>query len=201
MIEKTRCYQKQDLTAEGAEAFAEDAEGIFLLGKTTMKSKAFVRRSLVVCLLLLATSVAIFAQEPPLRIDCHLAMSQPSTHLFQISINIDIPSDPKINALDFQMPKWSPGRYAVFDFAKNVQEVSARNVCPPGLDCDLANPPITRIDDQTWRVDAGRFKPSGSQTIVFFNYKVFANDLSGTFSELDSRHANFTGGGLLISFV
>src|SRR5437773_8252448 len=144
MIEKTRCYQKQDLTAEGAEAFAEDAEGIFLLGQTTMKSKTFFRRSLVVCLWLLATSVAIFAQEPPLRIDYHLAMSQPSTHLFQISINIDIPSDPKINALDFQMPKWSPGRYAVFDFAKNVQEVKANSVVagsagrPSTVSCQIA---------------------------------------------------------------
>jgi predicted metalloprotease with PDZ domain len=157
----------------------------------------------IACLsfLLLTISIAVVAQDQPLKIHYRLAMPHPSSHLFEVSIEVERPADSNIDSLDFQMPKWSPGRYAVFDFAKNVQEVSARNVCPPGLDCDLANPPITRIDDQTWRVDAGRFKPSGSQTIVFFNYKVFANDLSGTFSELDSRHANFNGGCLFMYVV
>jgi predicted metalloprotease with PDZ domain len=160
-----------------------------------------VARVACLSLLLLTISIAVVAQHQPLKIHYRLAMPHPSSHLFEVSIEVDRPSDSNIDSLDFQMPKWSPGRYAVFDFAKNVQEVSARNVCPPGLDCDLANPPITRIDDQTWRVDAGRFKPSGSQTIVFFNYKVFANDLSGTFSELDSHHANFNGGCLFMYVV
>jgi predicted metalloprotease with PDZ domain len=159
-----------------------------------MKSKTFFRRTLVVSLLLLATRVAIFAQEPPLRIGYHLAMSQPGTHLFQISINIDIPSDPKISALDFQMPKWSPGRYAVFDFAKNVQEVKANSLVtdsagrPSSVRFQTAPIAVIRVDDQTWRVEL-----KGIQHITF-GYKVFANDLSGTFSQLDSHHANFNGG-------
>src|SRR2546426_12408099 len=86
------------------------------------------------------------------------------------------------------MPKWSPGRYAVFDFAKNVQEVqAATGICPPDSRCDMAMRPVTRVDDQTWRVP---FMNSSSLTIT---YKVFANDLSGTFSQLDARHANFNG--------
>jgi predicted metalloprotease with PDZ domain len=144
--------------------------------------------------LLVTIGIAVVGQDKPLRIHYRLAMPHPASHLFEVSIEVERPPDSNINSLDFQMPKWSPGRYAVFDFAKNVQEVSVRNVCPPGLDCDLANPPITRVDDQTWRVDAGGFNTQGRQTIVFFNYKVFANDLSGTFSELDARHANFNGG-------
>src|SRR6266850_4282046 len=160
-----------------------------------------IARAACLSLLLLTISFTAASQDKPLRIHYRLAMPHPSSHLFEVSVEVERPPDSNIDSLDFQMPKWSPGRYAVFDFAKNVQEVSARNVCPPGLDCDLANPPITRIDDQTWRVDAGRFKPSGSQTIVFFNYKVFANDLSGTFSELDSRHANFNGGCLFMYVV
>src|SRR6266550_1402025 len=153
-----------------------------------------VARVACLSLLLLTISIAVVGQDTPLKIHYRLAMPHPSSHLFEVSIEVERPPDSNIDSLDFQMPKWSPGRYAVFDFAKNVQEVSASNVCPPGLDCDLANPPITRIDDQTWRVDVGGSKPPGRQTIVFFNYKVFANDLSGTFSELDSRHANFNGG-------
>jgi len=160
-----------------------------------------IARAACLSLLLLTTSFAVAGQDKPLKIHYRLAMPHPSSHLFEVSVEVERPADANIDSLDFQMPKWSPGRYAVFDFAKNVQEVSARNVCPPGLDCDLANPPITRVDDQTWRVDAGGFNPQGKQTFVFFNYKVFANDLSGTFSELDSRHANFNGGCIFMYVV
>jgi predicted metalloprotease with PDZ domain len=156
--------------------------------------KFFIARAASLSALLLTISIAVAGQDKALRIHYRLAMPHPSSHLFEVSIEVERPPDSNIDSLDFQMAKWSPGRYAVFDFAKNVQEVSARNVCPPGLDCDLANPPITRVDDQTWRVEVGGFRAPGRQTIVFFNYKVFANDLSGTFSELDSRHANFNGG-------
>jgi predicted metalloprotease with PDZ domain len=36
---------------------------------------------------------------------------------------------------------------------------------------------------------------------LMFSYKVFANDLSGTFSQLDSRHANFNGGCIFMYVV
>lgn len=160
-----------------------------------MKSlRVSVARAAFLLLLLLTISFAVLAQEQPFKITYRLSMPHPSSHLFEVSMEVERPADSNIDTIDFQMPKWAPGRYAVFDFAKTVQEVSARNVCPPGLDCDLAKPPITRVDDQTWQVDVRGFKPPGRQTIVFFNYKVFANDLSGTFSELDSHHANFNGG-------
>ena len=32
-------------------------------------------------------------------------------------------------------------------------------------------------------------------------YKVFGNDLSGTFSQLDSRHANYNGGSIFMYVV
>jgi predicted metalloprotease with PDZ domain len=142
--------------------------------------------------LLLATSVVAYGQDQPLRIKYWLAMSHPGSHLFEVTVEVGLPAGEKMSSLDFQMPKWSPGRYAVFDFAKNVQEVIARGACPPGLDCTLPNPTVTRLDDQTWRAEVGSFTPAGMS--VMFSYKVFANDLSGTFSELDSRHANFNGG-------
>ena len=154
----------------------------------TIKLKRLLARATLNCLLMLATSVAIFAQEPPLKIYYNLAMSHPNAHLFEVRIEVDIPTDAKIQSLDFQMPKWSPGRYAVFDFAKNVQEFDAAGGCPPETKCEKVKAPVTRLDDQTWRV--GTVGGNG----VTVRYKVFANDLSGTFSELDSRHANFNGG-------
>ncbi len=38
-----------------------------------------------------------------------------------------------------------------------------------------------------------RLRHAASESLTF-SYKVFANDLSGTFSQLDTRHANFNGG-------
>src|SRR5947207_1333622 len=130
--------------------------------------KHFIARTLTVGLLLIAISVAALAQEQPLRIKYWLAMSHPGSHLFEVTIEVGLPADLKPGSLDFQMPKWSPGRYAVFDFAKNVQEVRAREACPAGLDCTLPDL-ITRVDDQTWRAELGNFARPGSS--LMFSYK------------------------------
>ena len=149
-----------------------------------------------VCLVVLALCSAALAQEQPLKINYRLAMTHPNSHLLEVSIEVEAPSEFRMESLDFQMAKWSPGRYAVFDFAKNVQEFqAAAGICPPKSRCDMATRPVTRIDDQTWRVP---FMNAQSLTIT---YKVFANDLSGTFSDLDSRHANFNGGCVFMYLV
>src|SRR5215217_8385244 len=130
----------------------------------------------------LANDVAA-AQEPALRsISYQLSMSRPVSHLFEVAIIVELPADLKDKPLQFQMAKWSPGRYAVFDFAKNVQEFRA-------------NGQVTRVDDQTWSV-----APLGATTLNV-SYKVFANDLSGTFSQLDSRHANYNGASIFMYIV
>ena len=126
-------------------------------------------------------------------------MSHPNSHLFEVSIDVDLPAEAKPESLDFQMAKWSPGRYAVFDFAKNVQDVWYAISSPPCAGCPVTKPipalRAARVDDQTWRAALER------QQHVHFTYKVFANDLSGTFSQLDSRHANFNGGCIFMYVV
>ena len=94
----------------------------------------FARLALAAAIVFTFTAFAA-AQEQPLKIKYWLGMSQPSSHLFEVTIEVALPNDEKTTSLDFQMPKWSPGRYAVFDFAKNVQEVKAREACPAALDC------------------------------------------------------------------
>jgi predicted metalloprotease with PDZ domain len=163
--------------------------------------KILVKRALMAVLVLIACSAVAICQDGSLSIRYHLAMSHPNSHLFEVSLEVQKPSDYLIDSLEFQMPKWSPGRYAVFDFAKNVQEVRAHAACPPGLDCKLADPPLTRVDDQTWRVDLSSFRYPFGPISIFLEYKVFANDLSGTFSKLDVRHANFNGGCIFMYVV
>jgi predicted metalloprotease with PDZ domain len=147
-------------------------------------------RKLIIALALLAlVSGVAAAHEPPLRsITYRLAMSRPVSHLFEVAIIVELPEQLKDKPLQFQMAKWSPGRYGVFDFAKNVQEVRVVAENSPTRTAK-------RVDDQTWSVE-----PLGSATLTI-TYKVFGNDLSGTFSQLDSRHANYNGASIFMYVV
>lgn len=166
----------------------------FRVGQISMNRilTKFLRLRLVfVVLVFAASSVATIAQqETPLRsITYRLAMSRPVSHLFEVTVEVELPEGAVPKSVDFQMPKWSPGRYAVFDFAKNVQEFRAfYGICDPRADCMLPRASVTRVDDQTWRVST-----MNTHNLIV-SYKVFGNDLSGTFSQLDPRHANYNGG-------
>ncbi|HEX7176702.1 MAG TPA: hypothetical protein VF240_15665, partial [Pyrinomonadaceae bacterium] len=126
---------------------------------------------------------------PPLRISYTLSMPAPETHLFEVQV--DVAGLRGNTPLEFQMPRWSPGRYAIFDFAKNVQEARAVTLCPPGAQCKGRELAVRRLDTQTWSVETADGGAS-------FRYKVFADDLSGTFSQLDTRHASFNGGSVFV---
>ncbi len=141
--------------------------------------------------------VAFAQQDQPLRsVTYRLSMSRPVSHLFEVVIEVELPKDSTAKSLDFQMPKWAPGRYAVFDFAKNVQEFEALSgICPREAKCKMPTFPVMRVDDQTWRVATMN---THSLTI---RYKVFGNDLSGTFSQLDPRHANYNGHSIFMYVV
>lgn len=148
-------------------------------------------------LLLMLCSVASAQQEDPLHsITYRLSMSRPVSHLFEVAIEVELPENSSTQTLEFQMPKWAPGRYAVFDFAKNVQQVrAAAGICPPQAKCKMAPRNVTRLDIHTWSVAL-----DGARSFTFY-YKVYGNDLSGTFSQLDTRHANFNGGSIFMYIV
>jgi predicted metalloprotease with PDZ domain len=164
---------------------------------TMARFKLFSRHAVLVVLLLLSLFVSASGEEPNFKVNYRLAMSQPSSHLFEVAIEVEVPREAKVDSIDLQMAKWSPGRYAVFDFAKNVQEFRALGgICPRvSTPCTLPDFPVTRVDDQTWRVTLGHTQRA---TIT---YKVFGNDLSGTFSQLDARHANYNGGSIFMYVV
>lgn len=147
-------------------------------------------RLVALFLALLATpqlaSSSVGAQEPQQRIDYLLRMSNPSSHLFEVSITA---SASGAEPVDFQMPAWSPGRYVIYDFARNVQDVAAR-------DQSGAPVAVVKLDKQTWRV-----APRPESTSVVFTYRVFANNLSGTFSQLSERHANVNGASVFMYVV
>src|SRR5205823_3719551 len=140
--------------------------------------------------LLLALLLTLFAPaqvQPPYGIAYQLALSRPASHLFEVTIDISVPATEQSPTIDVQMPRWQPGRYSVADFAKNVQEFSAQ----------AGSKPLTwdKIDNQTWRIQR-----QGSRTITA-KYKVFGDDLSGTYAQLDAGHASYTGGEIFMYVV
>ena len=151
--------------------------------------KKYSRKLFIALTVITILSSVATAQEAPLKsISYRLSMSRPVSHLFEVAILVEVPDQLKDKPLEFQMAKWSPGRYGVFDFAKNVQEFRAAGE-------NGVTRPVTRVDDQTWSVT-----PLGSATLNI-SYKVFGNDLSGTFSQLDTRHANYNGGSIFMYVV
>ncbi len=122
------------------------------------------------------------AQQPPaaapLQLHYALHLGRPSAHLLDVEISVGGITQP---GLDLVMPAWAPGRYAVYDFAKNVQEFSAHGAQGEDLAWE-------KIDKQTWRVDSS--KAGGTLKV---RYRVFANDLSGSFSQFDASHAMVNG--------
>jgi len=113
----------------------------------------------------------------PLEITYHLRLARPTTHILEVEIdagNVDGP------ALDFVLPAWAPGRYAIYDFAKNVQEFEALGAQGQAL-------PWSQPDKETWRVET-----QGAGGAVRVKYRVYANDLTGSFSQFDSTHASIT---------
>jgi predicted metalloprotease with PDZ domain len=114
-------------------------------------------------------------------------MPRPTTHLFEVSVALETPPGTPSAFVDLQMPLWQPGRYSNADFAKNVQEFSAK--------AGNQNLPFDRVDSQTWRIQT-----RGNRSFTAA-YKVFGNDLSGTYAQLDGTHGNFTGGEIFMYVV
>ncbi len=117
------------------------------------------------------------------RIEYTIAMPDPASHLYSISMFI---SGFAGTPVQLQLPVWSPGRYGKMDFAKNVQEFTA-------LASDGKPMRWDKTSGSTWRVFPG------SARSMRVSYRVFANaPLSGTFSVLDTLHANWNGPSLFM---
>ncbi|MFN2570388.1 MAG: hypothetical protein ABR537_02075 [Gemmatimonadales bacterium] len=120
---------------------------------------------------------------PPLRIEYTIAMPEVSSHLYAITLTV---GGLRGRSVNLQLPVWSPGRYGRMDFAKNVQDLAATAADGTPLHWD-------RINGSLWRVALGASRS------VRVSYRVFANaPMSGTFSVLDSAHANWNGASLFM---
>lgn len=118
------------------------------------------------------------------RIHYTLTVENPVHHYLRIQIDIDNLNEPTV---DLQMPAWSPGRYGILDFARNVRDFEAHSEQKPLVS--------EKIDKDTWRIQTGGLDR------VTASYRVFANNLSGDYSQLNDRHGILNGAGLYMYWV
>lgn len=101
-----------------------------------------------------------------------LSMSEPHTHLFEVEMRLEGARGNEIVAL----PVWTPGSYLIREYARNVQDISARSE-------DDSILKIKKIDKNHWEVSG-----KGSQDIIV-SYRVYAFEHSVRTSFLNSDHA------------
>lgn len=123
-----------------------------------------------------AAHIEIGIQEKLPTIHYLVAMSQPETHLFEVTLQVTNHSSP---ILDLKMPVWTPGSYLVREYAKNLQDFAAFT----------EDKPLNwrKISKNHWQVNTSGV----SQLSV--RYRIFANELSVRTNHLDRTHAYFNG--------
>ena len=115
------------------------------------------------------------------KIHYQVAMSQPESHLFEVTLQI---RDWQASVLNLKMPVWTPGSYLVREYAKQVQDFVAEdnNSQQSLLSCKLSK--------NHWQIQ------TESVSEIKVNYRVFANELSVRTNHLDSTHGYFNGAAL-----
>ena len=114
-----------------------------------------------------------------------VAMSRPSTHLLEVEIRVKIPANLQVpNESDLIMPVWTPGSYLIREFERHVQDFAA--------DAGGRQLEWIKVNKDTWRVKTGGARQWRA------TYRVYANELSVRTSELNSDHAFWNNGTLLM---
>src|SRR6201988_5391360 len=124
------------------------------------------------------------AQTTPVDISFTVAVRRPHTHFFYVNSAIKRTTDGPQEEL-LVMPVWTPGSYLVREFARHVQDFTAANAAGQPLKWEKTN-------KNTWRITT-----NGAHD-WHANYRVYANELSGRTSEVNSDHAFWNNANLLM---
>ncbi|MGH7998779.1 MAG: M61 family metallopeptidase [Brasilonema sp.] len=113
-----------------------------------------------------------------------VAMPQPETHLFEVTLRLVDYSSP---ILDLKLPVWTPGSYLVREYAKHLQDFAAFT----------NDKPLSwqKISKNHWQVETS-YVPE-----VIIHYRIFANELSVRTNHLDSSHGYFNGAALFFRIL
>lgn len=135
-----------------------------------------------VCKIFILTIVCFSFSSPfvaALDIAYRISMPDPGNHRFSIEMTI---AGIDRETLSVQMPAWSPGKYLILNFARNVSRFSA--------EADSQSLPVEKLDKQTWEIQT-RNHPT-----ITIRYQVFSHNLTGEHSFLDNAEAFLVGASL-----
>lgn len=104
----------------------------------------------------------------------HVAMPQPQTHLFEVTLQVENCPSP---FLDLKFPVWTPGSYLVREYAKNLQDFA------------VVGETLTwrKISKNHWQID------TANVTKITIKYRIFASELTVRTNHLDATHGFFNG--------
>ncbi len=104
-----------------------------------------------------------------------VAMPQPSSHLFEVTLQIH---NWQGSVLDLKMPVWTPGSYLVREYSRHLQDFSAAGDDEQFLAWG-------KLSKNHWQVET---QGVGNVTV---RYRVFANELTVRTNHLDATHGYF----------
>jgi predicted metalloprotease with PDZ domain len=116
-------------------------------------------------------------QGEPIGLHYTVAMPQPTSHLFEVTLQI---TDWAQATLDLKLPVWTPGSYLVREYARHVQRFSA-------IDAQGNPIAVTKQAKHHWQLQ------TAGQSSITVRYQVFANELTVRTNQLDHTHGFFNG--------
>lgn len=133
------------------------------------------------------TAIALETSHQPTEqgtlLDIHyrVAMPNPQTHLFEVTLQL---SHWDAAVLDLKMPVWTPGSYLVREYARHVQDFVAI--------ATVNQTPLTwqKISKNHWQINTTEAKE------ITVTYRVYANELTVRTNHLDDSHGYFNGAAL-----
>ena len=127
-------------------------------------------------------SVEIVKTAPP-TISYTVSMSKPWTHLLEVEMRLGWTTIPEKTEL--KMPVWTPGSYLIREYARHVEDFSAKDASGKDLTWQKTN-------KNTWQIDSRGVKE------IVVKYNVYANELTVRTNELNADHAFFNNAALLM---
>lgn len=119
----------------------------------------------------------------PPEISYTVSMPKPWTHLLEVEMRVK--QNPLPEKTDLIMPVWTPGSYLIREYARHVQDFTAKNSDGNALNWQ-------KINKNTWQIAAK------GQTELVVNYRVYANELTVRSNELNDQHAFWNNSTLLM---
>jgi predicted metalloprotease with PDZ domain len=117
------------------------------------------------------------------KIFYQVAMPQPTSHLFEVTLTIDNWQDKQLN---LKMPVWTPGSYLVREYSRNLQNFTAEN-------SQNKNKLIfSKISKNHWQIE------TEDVTSITVFYRIYAHELSVRTNHLNDSHGYFNGAALFL---